>query len=95
VVDGTVEGHCDCMFMVNTYRWDYDRVAALLAPRPLLIVNTDKDTIFPLDGVYSIYKNVRGLYRLLGAEGKIGLQIAEGPHSDTQSLNTDDNGLPR
>jgi dienelactone hydrolase len=88
VVDGTVEGHCDCMFMVNTYRWDYDRVAALIAPRPLLILNTDKDTIFPLDGVYSVYKNVRGLYRALGAEGKMGLQIAEGPHQDTQALNT-------
>ena len=37
VVDGCVEGHCDCMFMVNTYRWDYPQVAALVAPRPLLI----------------------------------------------------------
>jgi dienelactone hydrolase len=88
VVDGTVEGHCDCMFFVNTYRWDYDRLAALVAPRPLLIANTDKDTIFPLDGVYSIYTSVRSLYRSLGAEGKLGLQIAEGPHKDTQSLNT-------
>lgn len=88
VVDGTVEGHCDCMFFVNTYRWDYDRLAALVAPRPLLIANTDKDSIFPLDGVYAIYNSVRGLYRSLGAEGKIGLQIAEGPHKDTQSLNT-------
>ncbi len=51
VVDGTVEGHCDCMFMVNTYRWDYPQVAALIAPRPLLISNTDTDRIFPLDGV--------------------------------------------
>ena len=25
------------MFMVNTYRWDYPQVAALVAPRPLLI----------------------------------------------------------
>jgi cephalosporin-C deacetylase-like acetyl esterase len=88
VIDGTVEGHCDCMFFVNTYRWDYDRLAALVALRPLLIANTDKDTIFPLDGVYAIYSSVRGLYRSLGAEGKIGLQIAEGPHKDTQSLNT-------
>ena len=48
VVDGCVEGHCDCMYMVNTYRWDYGRVAALVAPRPLLISNSDKDTIFPL-----------------------------------------------
>ena len=34
--------------MVNTDQWDYDRVAALVAPRPLLICNTDKDEIFPL-----------------------------------------------
>ena len=36
IVDGCIEGHCDCMFMVNTYRWDFDRVAALVAPRALL-----------------------------------------------------------
>jgi dienelactone hydrolase len=87
VVDGTVEGHCDCMFFVNTYRWDFDKVAALIAPRPLLICNTDKDTIFPLDGVVSIYNSTRRIYRALGAEAKIGLQISEGPHKDTQPLN--------
>lgn len=42
VVDGCVEGHCDCMFMVNTHRWDYAKVAALMAPRPLLIANSDR-----------------------------------------------------
>lgn len=47
VVDGCIEGHCDCMFFVNTYRWDFPLNAALIAPRPLLIVNTDSDTIFP------------------------------------------------
>ena len=87
VIDGAVEGHCDCMFFVNTYRWDFDKVAALVAPRPLLISNTDKDTIFPLDGVVSIYNSTRRIYRALGAEGKIGLQISEGPHKDTQPLN--------
>ena len=87
VVDGAVEGHCDCMFMVNTYRWDYDRVAALVAPRALLILNTDKDRIFPLDGVVSVYSNTRRIYKALGAEAKIGLQISEGPHADTQPLN--------
>ncbi len=55
VVDGCVEGHCDCMYMVNTYRWDYPQVAALVAPRPLLIANTDKDGIFPLDGVVRLH----------------------------------------
>ncbi len=86
VVDGTVEGHCDCMFIVNTYRWDYPMVAALVAPRPLLISNTDKDEIFPLDGVCRVHQKVRDIYRLYGAEDKLGLQITEGPHKDTQEL---------
>ena len=51
VIDGTVEGHCDCMYFANTYGWDYPQVAALVAPRPLLISNTDRDSIFPLGGV--------------------------------------------
>lgn len=88
VVDGCVEGHCDCMFMVNTYRWDYDKLAALVAPRPLCIANTDKDGIFPIDGVFKIYQSTRRIYKLLNAEKNIGIQIAEGPHADTQPLNT-------
>lgn len=86
VVDGCVEGHCDCMFMVNTYRWDYAQVAALVAPRALLLTNTDKDGIFPLDGVVRVHRKVRDIYRLHGAENQLGLQISEGPHKDIQEL---------
>jgi len=86
VVDGCVEGHCDCMYIVNTYRWDYPLVAALVAPRPLLISNSDKDTIFPLDGVIRLHKKVREIYRLYDADKNLGLQITEGPHKDTQEL---------
>ena len=86
VVDGCVEGHCDCMYIVNTYRWDYPLVAALVAPRPLLISNSDKDTIFPLDGVVRVHEKVRKIYRLYGADDKLGLHITEGPHKDTQEL---------
>ncbi len=86
VVDGCVEGHCDCMYMVNTYRWDYPLVAALVAPRPLLISNSDKDGIFPLDGVIDVHAKVRKIYELYDAGDKLGLQITEGPHKDTQEL---------
>ncbi len=86
VDDGCVEGHCDCMFMVNTYRWDYAQVAALVAPRPLLICNTDKDPIFPLDGVVRVHSKVRKVYDLYDAHDKLGLLITEGPHKDTQEL---------
>jgi dienelactone hydrolase len=86
VVDGVVEGHCDCMFTVNTYRWDYPQVAALVAPRPVLIVNTDADGIFPLDGVFRTHRQVKRIYQLLGASAQCGLVIGPGPHQDTQDL---------
>jgi dienelactone hydrolase len=86
VIDGTVEGHCDCMFMVNTYRWDYPMVAALVAPRPLLISNTDRDGIFPLDGVVRTHAAVRKVYDLYGAKNNFALHITAGGHKDTQEL---------
>ena len=86
VVDGCVEGHCDCMYPVNTYRWDFAEVASLVAPRPLLISNSDKDGIFPLDGVVDVYVKTRRIYRLYGKGQNLGLQITEGPHRDTQEL---------
>lgn len=86
VVDGTVKGHCDCMFLVNTYRWDYGKLAALLAPRPLLLANSDKDTIFPLEGVLRIHRDLAHVYGLYKATDKLGLLITEGPHKDTQDL---------
>ncbi len=86
VVDGTVAGHCDCMFFVNTFRWDYAKLAAMVAPRPLLFSNTDKDAIFPLDGVQRVHRDLARLYALHRASDKLGLLITEGPHKDTQEL---------
>lgn len=31
VIDGCIEGHCDCMFFVNTHRWDFS--ASSRSPR--------------------------------------------------------------
>lgn len=86
VVDNCVRGHCDCMFYVNTYRWDFAKLAALIAPRPLLISNADKDWIFPLDGVVRLHQDVARIYELHQAADKLGLSIGEGPHKDTQDL---------
>jgi dienelactone hydrolase len=86
VVDGCVEGHCDCMYLVNTHRWDYAQVAALVAPRPLLIANSDRDTIFPLDGVLDVHGKVRQIYDLYDRPERLGLNITAGGHDDTQPL---------
>ncbi|MFM9081972.1 MAG: alpha/beta hydrolase, partial [Opitutaceae bacterium] len=86
VVDGVVKGHCDCMYLVNTHRWDYGHLAALLAPRPLLIANSDKDPIFPLDGVIRVHSAAARIYALHKTSDRLGLLITEGPHKDTQDL---------
>jgi len=86
VVDGCVEGHCDCMFLMNTYRWDFAKIGALIAPRPLLIGNSDQDKIFPLDGVTRLHDQIGRIYALYGATNDLGLLITAGPHKDTPEL---------
>lgn len=86
VVDGVIAGHCDCMYPVNTHRWDFAQLAAMVAPRPLLLSNTDQDGIFPLDGVYRIQREVRPLYKSAGVGEKFGFHITAGGHKDTQEL---------
>ena len=83
---GVIAGHCDCMFPVNTYRWDFGQIAALIAPRPLLLGNSDADDIFPVAGYRRIADKVRKVYALYGAEDKFQLLETKGPHADTPEL---------
>jgi dienelactone hydrolase len=86
IVDGVVAGHCDCMYQINTQRWDWAHVLALIAPRPLRILNTDMDAIFPEDGVRRVHDKTRFIYRLHLAEHLLDLKIEPGPHKDTPEL---------
>ena len=72
--------------MVNTYQWDFPTLASLIAPRPLMILNTDDDRIFPLDGVVDVFTKTRKIYELLGEKENLGLAFYQGPHKDTQPL---------
>ena len=83
---GVITGHCDCMYMVNTYRWDFPLVAALCAPRPLLLGNSDADEIFPVPGYRRLADKVRRIYDLYGAGEKFALMETSGPHKDTPEL---------
>lgn len=86
VVDGVVKGHCDCMYFCNTYQWDYPMVAAMIAPRPLLLSNTDRDPIFPLRGVMRTHWKVRKIYELYGEPNNFAVAITAGGHNDTEEL---------
>ncbi|MBL8797771.1 MAG: prolyl oligopeptidase family serine peptidase, partial [Planctomycetia bacterium] len=41
VTNKIINGHCDCMMLINTYQWEWTTIAALVAPRPLLFANSD------------------------------------------------------
>ncbi|WDI40839.1 alpha/beta hydrolase [Bremerella sp. P1] len=86
VVNGVVAGHCDCMYWVNTYGFDYTLLPALIAPRPLMIANTDYDPIFPLEGVERTHLAARKIYQLYGKAPNLALTILPGGHADTQPL---------
>ncbi len=84
--DGVISGHCDCMYFVNTYRWDFGRVMALCAPRPLLLGNSDADDIFPVAGYRRLADKVRRIYEMYGASDHFQLMETKGPHKDTPEL---------
>jgi len=83
---GVIAGHCDCMYMVNKHQWDFPLVAALCAPRPLLLGNSDADAIFPVGGYRRLAAKVRPIYELYGAGEKFQLLETAGPHKDTPEL---------
>jgi len=64
VTDQVVNGHCDCMFLYNNYRWEWTTIAALVAPRPMLFENSGHDTIFPMPANERIRGRLERLYNL-------------------------------
>jgi len=86
VVEGIMDSHCDCNFPLNYYRWDFPQIAALAAPRPLLIGGTDRDGLFNLENTLRIHDRVRRIYEIYKATDKLGLVIAPGPHDEVPEL---------
>jgi dienelactone hydrolase len=80
VTDKVVNGHCDCMFPVNTYQWNLQTILALFAPKPLLFANSDNDGIFPMSGNRRIAELMRKCYAMLGAKDNFDDYVSKGGH---------------
>jgi dienelactone hydrolase len=80
VPNRVINGHCDCMFLYNTYQWPWTRIAALVAPRPLLVVNSDHDNIFPMDANERIINRLERVYSLFGAGDLVDSLVSMGGH---------------
>jgi cephalosporin-C deacetylase-like acetyl esterase len=80
VTNKVANGHCDCMFLINTYQWEWTTIAALVAPRPLLFANSDNDRIFPMDGNRRIIERLRSLYQMYEKPELLDEYVSKGGH---------------
>jgi dienelactone hydrolase len=80
VTDKVINGHCDCMFVHNAYQWEWTTILALFAPKPLLFANSDRDSIFPMDGNRRIVARLRQCYEMLGAKDNVDEYVSKGGH---------------
>jgi dienelactone hydrolase len=76
-----INGHCDCMFLYNTFRWPWTRIAGLVAPRPMLFANSDADPIFPMDANDRISNRLERLYSFYGASDRMDALVSVGGHA--------------
>jgi dienelactone hydrolase len=77
-------GHCSCNYVPHLYEYaDMGDIAALIAPRPLLIETGDEDTLNGADGLDNVKPQVeiaREAYRVAGNEDDLYHDIFHGPH---------------
>ncbi len=76
-----INGHCDCMLLFITFGWEWTTIAALIAPRPLLVVNSDADSLFPMDGNRRIIDRLRQAYKLSDKPELVDDYVSQGGHA--------------
>ncbi len=86
VSNRVINGHCDCMFLYNTFQWPWTRIAALIAPRPMLFTNSDQDGIFPMDANRRVINELERLYSLYGAGDFVDSFVSIGGHAYRQDI---------
>jgi len=88
VGEKVVNGHCDCMFLINTFQWPWTSIAALVAPRPLLFENSGHDTIFPMNSNDRIRARLERLYGFYTnrTDRLFDIGVTPGGHDDKPEL---------
>jgi len=81
IYDRVIDGHCDCMWWMNTALWDLTDIGALVAPRPLLLASANQDGIFPIDSIHEAHARLERLYQMLGKPEHLRYVETPGGHS--------------
>ncbi|MCO6458488.1 MAG: acetylxylan esterase, partial [Pirellulaceae bacterium] len=86
VTDRSTDGHCDCAFWINYYRWCWPDIGSLIAPRALLIASGSEDILWRPSGYRDVAQRIRRQYAQLDAAGKFDLVEDLSPHGYTPKL---------
>ena len=86
VTDRATDGHCDCAFWINYYRWCWPDLGALIAPRSLLIASGSEDLLWRPYGYRDVANRIRHQYAALGADRHFDLVEDLTPHGYTPKL---------
>jgi dienelactone hydrolase len=86
VVDRATDGHCDCAFWINYYRWCWPDIGALIAPRSFLIASGSEDILWRPYGYRDVAHRIRHQYAALGASQNFDLVEDLTPHGYTPKL---------
>lgn len=85
-VDRSTDGHCDCAFWINYYRWCWPDLGALIAPRALLIASGTEDVLWRPSGYRDVALRIRHQYAALDAADRFELVEDLAPHGYTPKL---------
>ncbi|MCP5556664.1 MAG: acetylxylan esterase [Verrucomicrobiaceae bacterium] len=85
-VDRATDGHCDCAFWVNYYRWCWPDIGALIAPRAFLMASGSEDVLWRPSGYRDVAHRIRHQYAALGVPTKFDLTEDLTPHGYTPKL---------
>ncbi len=86
VTDRATDGHCDCAFWINYYRWCWADIGALIAPRSFLIASGSEDILWRPYGYRHAAHRIRHQYAALGADSHFDLVEDLTPHGYTPKL---------
>lgn len=73
--------HCGCNYIPGIRRYfDMGDIGCLIAPRKLIVVNGDKDEIFPIEGAKKSYDVICKSYNLMNKSENCRMVIGDGGH---------------
>lgn len=65
---------------------DVPQIISLIAPRPFLMLNAERDASFPLEGLKEVYSEGRKAYKIFSAENRLKKIILQGGHKFTLQM---------